>query len=115
MDNSKNLLMIKTNVISNLEEVLNHRKICPFTNFRGNAFEKSAEITNKNSNYNKNKSLIFSSLFVLKYFETYFVVLSFSYLPNYVIEDYKSKLNTNLIKTAETNLKKIEYLKDKIK
>ena len=111
--NLKNLFMIKSYVISDFEEVLNNRKICPFTNFSGNATEKAAEITNKNSNYNINKSLISNSLFVLKYIETYFDVRSFSNLANYVIEEYNSKLKTNIIKTADGNLKKIEYLTDK--
>jgi hypothetical protein len=98
---------------SNFAEVLNTRKICPFTNLSGNTTEKSAAVLNKTSLYGKNKTLYFNAFFVLKYIETYFDVRSFSNLANYVIEEYKAKLNQNQFKTADANLKQIEYFTDK--
>lgn len=102
-----------TSSTSNFTEVLYTRKICPFTNLSGNTTEKSAAILNKNSPYSKTKTLFSNAFFVLKYIETYFDVRSFNKLADYVIEEYKTKLNQNQFKTADANLKQIEYFTDK--
>ena len=86
---------------------LSNRKICPLKDITN-----INDISDKLSVYNKNKNILKSSTFILKYIDTYFDGRSFRNLANYIVEEYNTKINFHNYKQADLYLKRVEYHTD---